>query len=621
MMSKALLKYTTGPNSPDVHSKYQPTDEVIFRSPFGPFPKVDPDLNLHDFFFPPDNPLHSPDHDLFIDAATGTTVSLYQFHDRVLCLSRVLRHDGPNPVGLGKSPYDDSGSGEIIGILSKNHLAWPLLAHSCFRSELVFGGISPNSTPYELYHVMRKMQTTSMAVHESLLPLLLQTVKNGPQGGNDSTLDFVFDPRKIIIISDDPALDTVHGYPTVESLIRLGSTLPERPRKLLGGDRLCYLLQSSGTSGFPKAMMISHKNAVHTTMQSMITSSRTAEFLGVPLQQSVVLGIIPAYHSFGLILWTLRVNVTRCTNVLMSKWDLETALQLIEKYKVTVLPLVPPLVRQLALSPLTEKYDLSSVVAAASAAAYLPPDVAHALGQKLPQKAPIPSGYGLSEALSIAQPITEGIFGLSRSEPGTIGHLLPGVEAKVVNPDTYEPVAKGSKGELWVRAPVVTPGYFKDRTATAELFAEPGWLRTGDLVKRDAEDRLHYLDRLKEMIKVKGLQVAATEVEDTLLSHPDRLVRDACVAGVDNGRGDGGLFPRAWVVLSDEGRRHAPERVIQQLDAFVKSRLSKYKHLAGGIEIVDSIPRTPSGKMLRREMRDRHHARQKDKDKQEKARL
>ncbi|KAK2882539.1 hypothetical protein FQN49_000266 [Arthroderma sp. PD_2] len=617
-MAKALSRYIIGPDSPGVHSKYQPTEEVIFRSPYGPFPKVDPDLNLHDFFFPPDNPLHQPDHDLYIDAATGTTVTLYQFYDRVLSLSRALQHDGPNPVGLGKSPVDDRGSGEIIGILSKNHLSWPLLAHSFFRSELVFGGISPNSTPFELYHVMRKMQTTSMAVHESLLPLLFETVKYGLQKGNDSTLDFVFDTRKIIVIADDPALDTVQGYPTVESLVRLGSTLPERPKKkLLGGDRLCYLLQSSGTSGFPKAMMISHKNAIHTTMQSMITSTRAAEFLGIEPPQSVVLGIIPAYHSFGLILWTLRVNVTRSTNILMSKWDLETALKLIQKYKVTLLPLVPPLVRQLALSPLTEKYDLSSVVSAASAAAYLPPDVAHALGKKLPQQAPVPSGYGLSEALSIAQPVAEGIFGLSRSEPGTIGHLLPGVEAKVVDPDTYRPVPKGSKGELWVRAPVVTPGYFKDRSATAELFAEPGWLRTGDLVKRDAEDRLHYLDRLKEMIKVKGLQVAATEVEDTLLSHPDGLVRDACVAGVDNGRGDGSLFPRAWVVLSEEGRRCGPARVIQQLDDFVKSRLSKYKHLAGGIEIVDSIPRTPSGKMLRREMRDRYHASQK----QEKARL
>lgn len=273
----------------------------------------------------------------------------------------------------------------------------------------------------------------------------------------------------------------------------------------------------------------------------------------------------------------------------MSKWDLELALQLIQKYKVNRLPLVPPLVRQLAQSPLTEKYDLSSVSYAGSASAYLPPDAAYALGNKLPQKSPIVSGYGLSEALSIAAPITEGMFGISRSDPGTIGHLLPGVEGCVMDPDTLNPVPKGSKGELWVRSNVVTPGYFKDPKATAELFPEPGWLRTGDLVLRDFEDRIHYLDRLKEMIKVKGLQVAATEVEDTLLSHPDKLIKDACVAGVDNGRGDGSLFPRAWVVLSDAGEQQKSQLVIQQLDDLVKSRLSKHKHLVGGIEIVDSV--------------------------------
>ncbi|EFW22305.1 hypothetical protein D8B26_000990 [Coccidioides posadasii str. Silveira] len=596
------------PGSPDVRGKYQPTDEHIFRSPYGAFPKVDEDLNVHEFLFPPDQPLGA-DYDLFIDANTGKKITLHQFYQRVCALSRALRYDGANPIGLQKSPRNDREDGEILGIFSKNHLTWPLISHSCFRAEVVFGGISPNSTPFELYHIMRKMQITSAVVHESLLPVVRETLERGPQAGDDSNLSFVLNPKKIIVISDDPTVDFVEGYPTVEYLVRQGGKMPELSRKLRGGNNLCYLFQSSGTSGFPKAMMISHKNAIHTSMQGAITAMKTAQFLGLTPTHSVILGVVPAYHSFGMILWTLRVNLSPSTNILMSKWNLEQALQLIQRYKVTMLPLVPPLVRQLAQSPLTDKYDLSSVMTVVSGAAYLPPDVAHEFGRKLPQGTPVPSGYGLSEAASIAQPIAEGMFGLSLSKPGTIGHLLPGVEGRVVDPDTLEPVPKGSKGELWVRANVVTPGYFRDPKATAEIFTEPGWLRTGDLVMRDAEDRLHYLDRLKEMIKVKGLQVAATEVEDTLLSHPDGLVKDACVAGVDNGRGDGSLFPRAWVVLSEKGKRIKASVVVQQLDEFVKSRLSKHKHLAGGLEIVDSIPRTPSGKMLRREMRDRYHAR------------
>jgi 4-coumarate--CoA ligase len=147
---------------------------------------------------------------------------------------------------------------------------------------------------------------------------------------------------------------------------------------------------------------------------------------------------------------------------------------------------------------------------------------------------------------------------------------------------------------------VVTMGYFHDQKATAEIFAEPGWLRTGDLVMRDAEDRIHYLDRLKEMIKVKGLQVAATEVEDTLLDHPEKLVTDACVAGIDNDRGDGSLNPRAWVVLSARGKEQGEAVVARKLNEHVQKQLSKHKHLTGGIEVVDAVSGICSGDLRRR---------------------
>ncbi|KIW30803.1 uncharacterized protein PV07_02503 [Cladophialophora immunda] len=596
------------PEAPDVHGKYQPTNDKIFRSPFGPFPPTPQDLNVHELCFPPGQPL-PPDYDLFIDAVTDQRVTLHQFYERVCALARALRYDGPNPLGLTRSPVDDRDNGEILGLFSRNHIHYSMLAHACFRAELVFGGISPASTPYELWHVLRKMQITSIVCHETLLPVLREALKLGV-GPDNEKLRLVLDQRKIVVLADDDSLDCVGGCPTVESFVRRGLQMQERKRKLVGGDKLCYLFQSSGTSGLPKAMMISHKNAVHSGLQGTTAATLTALFNRVePLTHQTLLGIVPAYHSYGMIMWILRVNLAPATNIMMSKWNVELALKSIEKYRITVLPLVPPIVRQLAQSPLTEKYDLSSVVSCSSGAAYLPPDVAYQLAQKLPVKTPIPSGYGLSEAASIASPPIAGIFGLKASEPGTIGYLLPGMEGRVVDPDTLEDVPKGTKGELWARGNVVCMGYFRDPDATAELFAEPGWLRTGDLVMRDAEDRIHYLDRLKEMIKVKGLQVAATEVEDTLLDHPEKLVTDACVAGVNNGRGDGSLFPRAWVVLSSEGKKQGAEAVIKKLNEHVGQRLSKHKHLAGGIEIVDLIPRTPSGKMLRREMRDAYHRR------------
>ena len=436
------------------------------------------------------------------------------------------------------------------------------------------------------------MQITSLVVHHTLIPRLHEAMKLGAGGDDANGLKLILDMKKVVVLADDSSLNTVQGFPTVENLVRFGATLTDEPRKLMGGDRLCYLFQSSGTSGLPKAMMISHKNAIHSGLQGMITGLQSARFAGIePSQHQRILGVIPAYHSYGMILWTLRINLSPATNYMLPKWNLELALKTIEKYKITTLPLVPPIVRQLAQSPLTEKYDLSSVVAAGSGAAYLPPDVAYQLARKLPQgaAAPIPSGYGLSEAASIASPTAPGIFGLEPALPGTIGYLLPGMSARIVDPETLEAVPKGQKGELWAQGNVVTPGYFHDAKATAEIFTEPGWLRTGDLVMRDEHDRIWYLDRLKEMIKVSGLQVAATEVEDTLLDHPERLVRDACVAGVDNGRGDGSLFVRAWVVPTTEGCKLDEKTLGRKLTEWIEQRLSRHKRLTGGVEIVDAV--------------------------------
>lgn len=582
-----------GPSPPDPNKTvYTTHNEPIFASPFGSFPPAPEDLNIHELCFPSNVPLPE-DYPLIVNAVTEETVTLHQFYERACALARVFRYDGPNPLGLSKSPVDDKEDGEILGLFSRNHVHYPAVAHACFRAELVFGGISPASTPYELWWVLRKMQITSIMCHESLLPVLREAFKLGTGEKDTLALKLVLDPKKVIVLSDNPELDTVSGHRTIESLVREGMRLPERPRKLLGGNRMAYLFQSSGTSGLPKAMMITHRNGYCSGIQTLITATQASRFAGIEpfATPTTSLGVIPMYHSYGMIVWMLRVNLLRNTNVLLPKWDLELALKSIQKYKITHLPLVPPLVRQIAESDMTKKYDLSSVIGAASGAAYLPPDVAYKLAEKLPQGAamPIPSGYGLSEAASIASPAAPGIFGLPASPPGTIGYLLPGMEARVVDPDTLKNVAKGEKGELWVRGAVVTPGYFKDAKATADMFTEPGWLRTGDLVMRDDQDRIHYLDRLKEMIKVKGLQVAATEVEDTLLDHPEGLVRDACVAGVDNGRGDGSLFVRAWVVLTAKGQVLDEASVAKKLDEWVKTRLSKHKWLTGGIEVVDSV--------------------------------
>lgn len=570
--------------------KHRPQPGPVYSSPWGPFPEVPHDINVHEISFPPNNPLPE-DYDLFINAVTEQRVTLHQFYARCKALARALRYDGPNPVGLGKSPVDDKEPGEILGLFSRNHIHYSSLPHACFRAELVFGGISPASTPFELWWVLRKMQITSMVVHESLLDVVRQAAKMGP-GEGDEGKRLVLDMRKIIVLSDDPNLDVVEDYPTVDSLVRLGEKMQETNRKLFGGHKLCFLFQSSGTSGLPKAMMVTHYNAAHTAIQTLVVATQIAIFNKMtPLTPQTVLGVVPAYHSYGMILWVLRLNLCKFTNILLPKWDLELALRSIQKYRITHLPLVPPIVRQLAQSPLTEKYDLSSVISCSSGAAYLPNDVAYELARKLPQGAskPVLTGLGLSEAAGVSAAMPSPLFGVEPSKPGTLGFLSVGMQARFVDPDTLKDVKKGEVGELWVRGNVVIPGYYREPEANREIFTEPRWLRTGDIMRINEHDQLVYVERMKELIKVKGLQVAATEVEDTLLDHPEKLVKDACVAGVENGRGDGSVFVRAWVVLTDAGKRLEPGKLEETLKQLIEQRLSKHKWLTGGIEVVDSV--------------------------------
>ncbi|KAF2762904.1 4-coumarate-CoA ligase [Pseudovirgaria hyperparasitica] len=602
------------PKTPDVHSIYKPSTGPIFSSPYGPFPEPIPaDLSIHDFCFPRDNPLPPHDYDALISSATDERVSLFQLYGRIKAFARAIAPDGPNPLHLGAPATGDGPGqdGEILGICSRNHLDWPMLAHACFRAGVPFGGVSPASTVAEMRHVLGRMRCTGLIVHEELLGKVRRAVELARREAGG----FWLDEGKIVVLSEDRGRMEVGGWPTVEALVRVGLGVDEgvargfEGRRVVGGERLAFLFQSSGTSGLPKAMMITHRNAIAIAQQSIIDGRAIGEFIGGDPIHHKILGIVPCYHSYGAIVYIARINLFRYANVmLLPRWNTKHALETIERYRITSLPMVPQVVRQLAQYPDLHKHDLSSVIAVGSGAAYLPPDVAKALGDKLPQKQPVGSGYGMSEAASISRPVTCGIFGLpsSADKLNTVGYLLPGMSGRIVDPTTMKDVpTRNTPGEMWVRGENVTPGYFHDAQATAELFAEPGWLRTGDLCSRDEADQITYVDRFKELIKVKGFQVAPSEVEDCLLDHPDGLVRDACVVGVI---GEDGItvLPRAWVVLGAKARGRTADEVFETLTKWVQERLSRYKWLDGGIEQVESIPRTESGKMLRREMRDRY---------------
>jgi len=212
----------------------------------------------------------------------------------------------------------------------------------------------------------------------------------------------------------------------------------------------------------------------------------------------------------------------------------------------------------------------------------------------------INEGYGLSEftvAVSM-RPLPGILDGRAKDKPGSVGILFPGIEARIVRPDGTL-AGPNEPGEVLLRGALMALGYKGNEKATRETFVD-GWVHTGDQMRVDEDGVLFFEDRTKDTLKVSGVQVSPIEIENTLLAHPDKLITDVSVAGVSGGRTSDERIPRAWVVLSPAGAALGDKEVVAQLDVWVEKQLSRYKWLRGGIGIVEAIPKSPTGKVLRR---------------------
>jgi len=254
--------------------------------------------------------------------------------------------------------------------------------------------------------------------------------------------------------------------------------------------------------------------------------------------------------------------------------------------------LVPPIVVAIAKSPLTRKYDLSSIRKVLSGAAPLGREQSLEFERIWPNgQVNLKQGWGMTE-------VTCG--GLSwdpnmRSDSASVGELMANCEAKIMNDDGTAEVPRGEHGEIWIRGPNVMMGYWKNPKATAETLTPDRWLKSGDICYVDSRGYFNIVDRRKELIKVKGNQVAPAELEGVLLEHP--AVSDAAVVGVTI---EGEELPRAYIVLR-EGHKAKPDEIAQ----WISTRVARHKRLAGGVKIIDSIPKNPSGKILRKILRER----------------
>ncbi|HSK58123.1 MAG TPA: AMP-binding protein [Actinomycetospora sp.] len=274
------------------------------------------------------------------------------------------------------------------------------------------------------------------------------------------------------------------------------------------------------------------------------------------------------------------------TVVTVPAFEPASFLDLVERHRVRFLAIPPPLAAFLADHPLARSRDLSSLRAVAVGGAALAPTVHEALARRLPG-AVVGQGWGLTETTACVC-IPDRAAGGTR--PGTVGRPVPGTELRVVDPDTREERAPGEVGELWVRGPQVMAGYRDRPEETREVLDDEGWLRTGDLGRIEEDGVVVLLDRLKELIKVDAYQVAPAELEALLVEHPD--VADAGVVGRPHPRH--GEEPVAYVV----GR---PDLDGAAVRAWLAERVAPHKQLAQ-VVVVDQLPRTPSGKLLRRRL-------------------
>jgi len=371
-----------------------------------------------------------------------------------------------------------------------------------------------------------------------------------------------------------PGLRAVYQIEAVWGLAEEESGEPE-PIALDPERDLAFLPYSSGTTGLPKGVMLTHYN--------LTSNIRQCAAMGISTEDSVVLAFLPFFHIYGA---TLLLNATLAfggTCVVMPRFDPEQALTLIEQHRVTDLYVAPPALLALVHHPAVAQRDHSSLRFILSGAAPLPAEIAALAVARF--GVPVIQGYGMTEA----SPVTNSQH-VDAIKPGSVGPAAENTEEKVVDIATGEELPRGATGELLIRGPQVMRGYWKAPEATAETLLPDGWLRSGDIARMDEDGHVYILDRAKEMIKYKGYQVAPAELEALIMEHP--AVLDAAVtpkpAGAD------GEQPKAFVVLKPGQLASADD-----LLAFVAARVAPYKKLRE-VEFVAAIPKNPSGKILRR---------------------
>ncbi|MFM9368289.1 4-coumarate--CoA ligase family protein [Streptomyces sp. Da 82-17] len=454
--------------------------------------------------------------------------------------------------------------GDVLALHSPNTIAFPAVFHAATRAGAAVTTVHPLSTPEEFAKQLRDSGATWIVTVSPLLDVAR------------AAAELVGGIREIIVC------DEAEGHRSVLELAV--STAPEPHVDIDPAHDVAALPYSSGTTGVPKGVMLTHRS-IATNLAQLHPS--------MPIGAGErVLAVLPFFHIYGL---TALVNAPLrhgATVVVLPRFDIDTFLAAIEKHRITALYVAPPIVLALAKHPKVAEYDLSSVRLVLSSAAPLDADLAAACARRLGLPAVI-QGYGMTEL----SPCTHLVpLDVTDPPPGTVGKLVAGTEMRLLDlDDPTREAGPGERGEIVIRGPQVMKGYLGRPEATADMIDADGWLHTGDIGHVDADGWLFVVDRVKELIKYKGFQVAPAELEALLLTHP--AVADAAVIGVYDE--DGTEIPKAFLVRQEGARLDADE-----ITAYVAARVAPHKKIRR-VEFIDSVPRALSGKILRRELRDR----------------
>ncbi|KAA0920430.1 4-coumarate--CoA ligase family protein [Aquicoccus porphyridii] len=488
-----------------------------------------------------------PEATILIDGPTGRAMTGAQFVGGVKSLAG----------GLTARGY---GAGKVVALMAPNIPEYCVVFHASAWAGGTVTTINPTYTAHEVNHQL----TDAAADVLVTIAMFADTARAAIKGTGI---------KEIVIIGDAP-----EGMVPLAEL--MGAPMAEQAPVDVA-EHVVALPYSSGTTGLPKGVMLTHQNLVVNIDQSLAPADVQPGELTV--------AFLPFFHIYGL---EVLMNIYLAAGgglVTMPRFDLEMYLKLVEQYKTPRLWIVPPVALALAKHPLVDQFDLGHVEQVNSAAAPLGADVAQAMGDRLGTNAT--QGYGMTELSPVSHISPQG-----QCKPGASGVSISNTECRIVNPETLEDVKPGEDGELWVRGPQVMKGYLNNDKATSETIVEGGWLRTGDIAHFDADGYLFITDRLKELIKYKGFQVAPAELEAELVTHP--AIADAAVIGVPDD--DAGELPMAFVVAAPG----AEPPTLDVVKDYLETRLAHYKQVRL-MEVVDEVPKSASGKILRRLLRDR----------------